>query len=277
MSDEDRYYFDGFDSPNYTQVPDAVFDVLMPILSGAEFKVLLYIIRRTFGFKKREDEIALQQIISGIKTRDGRQLDGGTGLSRDSVTKAIKSLEEKGVITRNRRYSEERGDQPSTYSLRFKGESGKSASPESENLTPPHGEIGPPPVRESDSQETVEQQTEQQERDLSNDSNDPLIMSREDAERIAWYVKDLAREFNDQAPLKSTATRVCRLYSQSGLELDAFLDLLQASRVRTQRYSGNIKTTAGGDGRKPKMAYMLSVLENFITEDKTGSSESRSA
>ncbi len=45
--------FKGFISPRYTQVPDALFDELMAYLSGAELKVLLYIIRRTLGFKKR--------------------------------------------------------------------------------------------------------------------------------------------------------------------------------------------------------------------------------
>ena len=41
--------FEGFSSPNYTQVPDELFDILMPSLTDAELRVLLYIIRRTFG------------------------------------------------------------------------------------------------------------------------------------------------------------------------------------------------------------------------------------
>ncbi len=44
--------FSGFTSPNFTQVPDELFDVLMPQISDAELRVLLYIIRRTFGFKR---------------------------------------------------------------------------------------------------------------------------------------------------------------------------------------------------------------------------------
>ena len=54
--------FPGFRSPNYTMVPDDLFDDLMAGLSGAELKVLLYIIRRTFGFKKHSDDISLNQI-----------------------------------------------------------------------------------------------------------------------------------------------------------------------------------------------------------------------
>ena len=52
-----RRKFPGFRSPNYTQVPDKVFDELLSELNLAELKVLLYIIRRTFGFKKSSDNI----------------------------------------------------------------------------------------------------------------------------------------------------------------------------------------------------------------------------
>jgi phage replication O-like protein O len=119
---DEPYRFRGFASPNYTQVPDEVFDELMSILSGSEFKVLCYIVRRTFGFRKDADTISLTQIIGGIKTRDGRQLDKGTGLSRDSVTKAIKSLEEMGVVLVHRRSSATKGFESSTYSLRYRVE-----------------------------------------------------------------------------------------------------------------------------------------------------------
>ena len=64
--------FAGFQSPNYTIVPDEVFDELLGVLSGAELKVLLYIIRRTLGFKKERDSISLRQMVHGIVTRDGQ-------------------------------------------------------------------------------------------------------------------------------------------------------------------------------------------------------------
>jgi hypothetical protein len=51
------YKFSGFLTPNYTQIPDQVFDELLPILSGNEIKILMYICRRTFGFKKGTDNI----------------------------------------------------------------------------------------------------------------------------------------------------------------------------------------------------------------------------
>ena len=57
------FVFGGFDSPNTTQVPDAFFDVVAPELSEAELRVALYIIRRTFGFKKDTDNISLRQMV----------------------------------------------------------------------------------------------------------------------------------------------------------------------------------------------------------------------
>src|SRR3712207_3089459 len=101
--------FKGYTSPNYTQVPDELFDEQLPHLSGAELKVLLYIMRRTFGFKKTSDDISLSQICEGITTRDGRVLDQGTGLSRSTAQLAIKGLTEKNLIRAARRYSDARG------------------------------------------------------------------------------------------------------------------------------------------------------------------------
>lgn len=73
------FRYEGFSHPNYTPVPDDVFDLIAPQLTEAELRVLLYIVRRTFGFKKDSDAISLNQMIHGIKTRGGRVLDQGTG------------------------------------------------------------------------------------------------------------------------------------------------------------------------------------------------------
>src|SRR5437588_2505941 len=84
--------FTGYASPNYTMVPDELFDEHLAFLSGAELKVLLYIIRRTFGFKKDSDSISLSQMLTGIRTRDGRALDHGVGLSKPTLLQALRSL-----------------------------------------------------------------------------------------------------------------------------------------------------------------------------------------
>jgi len=109
--------FLGFKSPRYTQVPDELFDVLLPRLSGPELKVTLYVIRRTFGFKKDSDSISLNQICSGITTRQGDVLDSGTGLSKSTVALALNALVQKNILIRHRNISREKGNEPTTYAL----------------------------------------------------------------------------------------------------------------------------------------------------------------
>lgn len=131
--------FTGIKSPNYTQVPDVVIDMLMADLSGAEFKVLIYIIRRTFGFKKDADYISLSQMVNGIKTREGKVMDRGTGLGKRHIVAALKVIEGLGIIKKIKQSSPEKGDMTNYYSL---------------NLN----DI--PPVQKGNTQYTVLQQTD---------------------------------------------------------------------------------------------------------------------
>src|SRR5258708_13009575 len=138
--------FPGFTAPNYTQVPDELFDDLMTDLSGAELKVLLYIIRRTFGFKKTEDNISLSQMLNGITKKEGEVLDKGTGLSKKTLLAALNTLEEKNIIITERRRSAERGNEPTTYKLNIVGPS-SSNNPDTTpgvKTTPPLAEKIPP-------------------------------------------------------------------------------------------------------------------------------------
>src|SRR4051794_22509459 len=97
--DAETFHFEGFDGPNTTPVPDVVFDRLLSRVGEAELKALLYIIRRTFGFKKSSDSISFNQFLRGIVTLDGRHLDEGCGVrDRTSLSKALKSLEAKGIV-----------------------------------------------------------------------------------------------------------------------------------------------------------------------------------
>jgi phage replication O-like protein O len=161
--------FPGFQFPTTTPVPDEVFDVLMPQLSGAELKVLLYICRRTFGFKKDSDSISLHQIATGITTRDGRVLDGGTGLSKRHVQRALKVLEKKHIITVTRKVDETGLNEVNTYSLnileRRSGVGTKSPHPR-DNMSPGvgtsrSGGVGTPASTTTNrEQETVRQETD---------------------------------------------------------------------------------------------------------------------
>jgi phage replication O-like protein O len=119
--------------PNSTQIPDIILDHWMARLSGAEFKVLLYIARRTYGFGKEKDRISLNQFAEGITKRDGSVLDRGTGISRSSVSRALNTLESMGIVLRQTNLAETGKEfDENTYSINLawepEGDSGGSPS-----------------------------------------------------------------------------------------------------------------------------------------------------
>jgi hypothetical protein len=254
----DDYVFRGFSDPTYTQVPDEVFDELAPRLTESELRVLLYILRRTFGFKKRSDAISISQMVNGITTRDGRVLDLGTGMSRPGVTKGIKGLIAKGVIEAERTVAEDGVNQVNVYRLRF----ASSAEGVGNEVN-----YGGKPRFQGVGNDVDPQQTEQQtgEQDLSKGPESALPVSGHDWRLIEAYLEDYARELHDQAPLASTITRTVKLYTASGLPLDAFLRAMQDARAVTQKHSGGIRTElSDGSGRKGKMAYWFATLEDLL-------------
>ena len=89
--------------PNYTQTPNDLFDHWLPFLSEAELKVLLVIMRKTFGWHKTHDVISISQ------------LTHHTGMLRETVIRAAKSLQNKGVISRE--VTGSNGKQRTIYSL----------------------------------------------------------------------------------------------------------------------------------------------------------------
>jgi hypothetical protein len=117
--------FPGLYPPLYTQTPDVFFDWVAPFLPEIELRVLLYLIRRTLGFKKQGDQITIDQIANGIVTRDGARLDWGAQLGERSVQRALSGLESKSLIERHKQLDPDRGWRPSYIRLRLCDQSGQ--------------------------------------------------------------------------------------------------------------------------------------------------------
>jgi hypothetical protein len=79
--------------------PDYIEDNLAPLLEEGELRVFSYIARRTFGFKKLQDELSLDQICNGIVKKTGERMDRGAGVEERTARKALKSLQAFGVIS----------------------------------------------------------------------------------------------------------------------------------------------------------------------------------
>jgi hypothetical protein len=183
MSDTTKpYEFAGFSSPNTTPVPDVLFDELLLRLDNAELRVLLYIIRRTYGFKRSTDDIAISQMVDGIRKKDGTVLDRGTGMSKGSVTRGLRGLLEKGVIVARRNTSKERGFEPTTYALKFKNEADTLVPPMRQ--APLVSPADPPLSHRRDIQETVIQQTDFSNiRTAAQETNDETVTSEPESQQ----------------------------------------------------------------------------------------------
>ncbi len=300
MSASTPITFEGFASPNFTQVPDELFDVLMPQLSDAELRVLLYIVRRTFGFKRDTDAISLSQMVSGITTRDGQVLDRGTGLSKATIARGLKGLREKGVILTGRNRSTTRGDQPTTYRLRFRNASSETNQPDPpvshQRDTPPVSAVRQALSHQRDTQKTGKQNTDfeyskeihlREERGAGEPMPNPGVMpldqrepvagmeplaavvrrrrptpaGGEDQLAIAATIERLALELGDTASPKASTTRAMNLFQQSGVGRDAFLDLLFQA-------SAEVRDRRRDPGKAPlprnRMAYFFAVVEDRL-------------
>ncbi len=173
--------FIGFEQANTTPVPDVLFDELLDQLTGAELKVLLYIIRRTAGFKKATDAISLTQMQDGIITKEGKQLDHGCGIKRrNTITDALTSLETKGFITSAKKKTTAGDADTTVYGIRFKKVVTKPDYPRSHQTglpvvtKPDYGspKTGLGVVTKPYPQETVLQQTDSQDTELQERESD---------------------------------------------------------------------------------------------------------
>lgn len=76
--------------PNSTQIPNVILDHFMPRLGGEDFKVLLFLFRKTLGWRKRRDRLSLTQI------------QRGAGVSRHKAIDATRLFERLGLIAKRR-------------------------------------------------------------------------------------------------------------------------------------------------------------------------------
>lgn len=87
-----KVVFDPIVALGFTKVPNSLLEALCKVnLSKYEWRVLLFVLRKTHGYHKSSDVIPLSQF------------SGGTGLDRRHVHRALKSLWVKGMIVKTGR------------------------------------------------------------------------------------------------------------------------------------------------------------------------------
>jgi hypothetical protein len=152
--DGEPWVYHGFPESNTTPIPDEFFDIIAPKLSEAELRVALYVMRRTRGFKKSEDAISFSQLVGGIKTRDGRILDQGTGMSKSAVWRGVNGLVRKGILLKLTALSPLGDNETNVYRIHYRGDAGVVLQ-----KNHPGSPKEPPVVLQENTQETVLQET----------------------------------------------------------------------------------------------------------------------
>lgn len=89
--------------PNFTQMPNILFDEWLPKLRHAELLVLLAIYRKTFGYHKSKDQISLSQLMKL------------TGLAKQHIVSAATKLEHKKLVKKI--VSGKNGNQQTIYEI----------------------------------------------------------------------------------------------------------------------------------------------------------------
>ena len=92
--------FEGFADPteNWSKLPHQLIDALPIIKTVSEVKVILYILRHTWGFHETEKRISLDEFAHGRKRKGKPRMDGGTGLSVPSIRAGIHEAIKDGFI-----------------------------------------------------------------------------------------------------------------------------------------------------------------------------------
>ncbi len=84
----------------------------------------------------------------------------------------------------------------------------------------------------------------------------PTKQEGEEREMIMAFIRDFAREFHDQAQLKSSVSRAFNIYKESGLSPVIFQDRMYQARLVTKDYQSRSRIKGS------VMAYYFSVLED---------------
>lgn len=90
---------------NFSQIPNYLFDVVMPMVSPSEWVVLCFVARKTYESHKDKNQISFSQIAKG------------TGISQRTVVTATNSLVSQGFLSRELSQKSNNGDDASWYTI----------------------------------------------------------------------------------------------------------------------------------------------------------------
>lgn len=95
-------------APNYTQIPNIIIDYWMSKLNETQFKCLVTICRKTFGWHKQQDKISISQFVEL------------TGITERNVQKALDYLINIGLVIKELVFTKSGDQAPSLFYVNIK-------------------------------------------------------------------------------------------------------------------------------------------------------------
>ena len=209
-------------APNYTQTPNDLFDNWLPKLKEIELKVLLVIMRKTFGWHKSRDQISLSQ------------LEKFTGSDRKNILLAIDGLIEKGLVKKE--VEGENGTQKTYYELIIQQDSNNSDQWQS--TTPPSGNSPPPPSGNLPlTKETLTKETQQKKVVVVSDEKSKSKKNEEKFTKDDLYMNcvRLKKDWTDEE-----MTKALKIYESSSYPISNPLSYIEGI-IKKNRQIENIK------------------------------------
>ena len=149
--------FAGFDEPkeNWSKLPHALIEALPLVESMAELKVILYVLRHTWGYHDDEKRISVDEFVSGRKHSQRyldshpdspARIDNGTGMSENAIKSGISKAIKHGFI---KMWIDESDKARIKRYFSLSTSEGQELTPKGQKLPPGEAEVDPRSKKET--------------------------------------------------------------------------------------------------------------------------------
>ena len=240
--------FAGFVEPreNWSKLPHSFVEAF-PLLKGeAEIKVIIYVLRHTWGYQEDKKRISIDEFAHGRKRQNGGRLDNGTGLSKNAIKRGIKLAVEHGFLE----VEEDRTDRARIkrfYRLRMQKVSEPGLIPGGSNSDPLMSENDP---RGSESDPRTKKDTIKKEKKRKTTSGNPSVV--EDGRVSCSLDDDLFSFFRGINITKSVIPELIDASKEHGQTLEDLQGLWLNAQVRATQNPQGLLVTLVRAGQRPE-------------------------
>jgi predicted transcriptional regulator len=255
--------FDGFSwdilDEGYSQLPNTWIKLVAVIQNLSELKVVLYVLRHTWGFQEYNTpkHITTDEFVHGRKRKDKTRMDIGTGLSERAVINGLALAEKHGFIVCEVDDSDP-GRVKKSYKLKMQPVVQDDLHTVQPDLKIVHTWNEECADRSKNKLENEPSEQTEEIRMVHPSKNHETEL-RYIPQNIKYFITDFVYDLGDDTGnLRSNMTRANRLYQNSGMPLDDFLDAMYEARRIAKKTAIKKKNKEGKINRMP---YFFTCLE----------------